>query len=114
SLLICASDKTEDLVFKPAVVLQPNSSEEISMILKYCNKQHIPLVPRGAGTGLSGGALPIYGGVVLDMQKMNRILKIDTENFQVTTEPGVITEELMIAVRKHGLFYPVDPASKGS
>ncbi|HLS29819.1 MAG TPA: FAD-linked oxidase C-terminal domain-containing protein [Flavobacteriaceae bacterium] len=114
SLLECASDKTEDLVFKPAVVLQPNSTEDVSAILKHCNQRNLPIVPRGAGTGLSGGALPIHGGVVLDMQKMNRILNIDVKNFQVTTESGVITEELMIAVRKHGLLYPVDPASKGS
>lgn len=110
----CASDKTEDFVFKPKVVLQPKTPKEISQILKYCNENHFPVVPRGAGTGLSGGALPIYGGVVLDMQRMNQILKIDTENFQVITEPGIITEELMQAVREKGLFYPVDPASKGS
>lgn len=114
NLLRCASDQTEDFVFKPSVVLQPNSTDEVSAILKYCHQNRIPVVPRGAGTGLSGGALPIYGGVVLDMQKMNRILEIDVENFQVITEPGVITEELMNAVRKKGLFYPVDPASKGS
>lgn len=114
SLLKCAADKTEDLVFKPAVVLQPSSPEDVSAILKHCNQHNLPIVPRGAGTGLSGGALPIHGGVVLDMQQMNRILKIDTENFQVITEPGIITEELMRAVRKEGLFYPVDPASKGS
>lgn len=114
NLLRCASDKTEDLVFKPAMVLQPLSTEEVSEIMKYCNANLIPVVPRGAGTGLSGGTLPIHGGVVLDMQKMNKVLKIDTENFQVTTEPGVITEDLMNTVKEHGLLYPVDPASKGS
>lgn len=114
NLLRCASDKTEDFVFRPAIVLQPLNAEEISEILSYCNSKKISVVARGAGTGLSGGALPIYGGVVLDMQRMNRILKIDKENFQVITEPGIITEELMQAVRKEGLFYPVDPASKGS
>jgi len=114
NLLRCASDKTEDLVFKPQVVLQPISTKEVSEILKYCHQNRIPIVPRGAGTGLSGGALPIFGGVVLDMQKMNKILNIDVENFQVTTEPGIITEELMNAVKEKGLFYPVDPASKGS
>lgn len=113
-LLRCSSDKTEDLSFSPQLILQPISTKEISKTLSYCNENKIPVVPRGAGTGLSGGALPIYGGVVLDMQKMNSIIDIDTENFQVTTEPGVITEELMQAVRKKNLFYPVDPASKGS
>ncbi len=114
NLLRCASDKTEDLVFKPQVVLQPVSSKEVSTVLKYCNQHQIPVVPRGSGTGLSGGALPIYGGVILDMQKMNKILNIDVENFQVTAEPGIITQELMDAVKEKGLFYPVDPASKGS
>ncbi len=114
NLMRCASDKTEDFVFKPSVVLQPENTSEVSQILKYCNGERLPVVPRGAGTGLSGGALPIYGGVVLDMQQMNKILNIDVENFQVTTEPGIITEELRQAVLEKGLLYPVDPASKGS
>ncbi len=114
NILRCASDETEDFVFKPKVILQPISTDEVSKILNYCNNHLIPIVPRGAGTGLSGGALPIFGGVVLDFKRMNSIVKIDTENFQVTTQPGVITEDLMQAVRDKGLFYPVDPSSKGS
>lgn len=114
NLIRCASDHTEDFVFKPQVVLQPETTEEVSQILKYCNENKIIITPRGAGTGLSGGALPIFGSVVLDMKRMNKILKIDVENFQVTTEPGVITEELQNAVKEFGLYYPVDPASKGS
>ncbi len=114
SLKRCASDKTEDFVFLPNVVLQPESTKEVSQILAYCNQQNLPVVPRGAGTGLSGGALPVYSGVVLDMQRMNKIVKIDKENFQVITEPGIVTQELMDAVLEEGLFYPVDPASKGS
>lgn len=114
NLLRCASDKTEDLVFRPSVVLQPETTEEVSRILEYCNKLLIPITPRGAGTGLSGGCLPVFGGVVMEMSRMNKILEIDTENFQVTTQPGIITENLMQAVREKGLFYPVDPASKGS
>ena len=110
----CASDETEDFVFPPEVVLQPESAEEISKILAYCNAQHIAVTPRGAGTGLSGGALPVFGGVCLDTRRMNRVLDIDVNNFQVTTEPGVITEELQNAVIEKGLFYPVDPSSRGS
>ncbi|HTO35106.1 MAG TPA: FAD-binding oxidoreductase, partial [Flavobacterium sp.] len=94
NLLRCASDHTEDFVFKPQIVLQPETTQEVSIILKYCNENKIIITPRGAGTGLSGGALPIFGSIVLDMKRMNKILKIDTENFQVTTEPAVITEEL--------------------
>lgn len=110
----CSSDETEDLRFAPDLVLQPETTEEVSRILAYCHTQQIALTPRGAGTGLSGGALPVYGGVCLDMRRMNKILSVDTENFQVTTEPGVITEELQQALIERGLFYPVDPASRGS
>lgn len=110
----CASDETEDFVFPPEVVLQPESAEEISKIMAWCNAHNIAVTPRGAGTGLSGGALPVFGGVCLDMRRMNRILDIDLANFQVTTEPGVITEELQNAVIEKGLFYPVDPSSRGS
>lgn len=114
SLDRCAADHTEDLHYRPALVLQPNSTGEVSAIMQHCHQQRIPVTPRGAGTGLSGGALPVYGGVCLDMRKMNRILSIDTQNFQVTTEPGVITEVLQQAVKEKGLFYPPDPASRGS
>lgn len=109
-----ASDHTEDFVFLPEMVLQPQTTEEVSKLLAYCNQHQVVITPRGAGTGLSGGSLPIMGSVVLDMRRMNTILDIDTENFQVTTEPGVITEVLQNAVQGKGLFYPVDPASKGS
>jgi glycolate oxidase len=82
--------------------------------MKICNAKKIPVTPRGAGTGLSGGALPHLGGVVLTMERMNSILEIDERNLQVTTEPGVITEVLQMAVKEKGLFYPPDPASRGS
>jgi glycolate oxidase len=113
-LLRCASDQTEDLKYMPDLVLQPVSTEEVSGILKHCFQENIAITPRGAGTGLSGGALPVHGGVSIDMRRMNRILNIDQENFQVTTEPGVITEVLQNELRQLGLFYPPDPASKGS
>lgn len=109
-----ASDETEDYHFLPELVLQPETTDEVSRIAAYCNKQYIPLTPRGAGTGLSGGALPVTGGICLDMRRMNRIVKIDTENFQVITEPGVITQVLQEELISRGLFYPVDPASRGS
>ena len=110
----CASDQTEDLHYLPEVVLQPGNATEISSILKYCNEHFIPVTPRGAGTGLSGGALPVMGGVSLDMKRFNKILHVDMRNFQVTTEPGVITQELQEHLKAEGLFYPPDPASKGS
>jgi len=110
----CASDETEDLFFTPEVVLQPSETTEVSRILAYCNQHRLCVTPRGAGTGLSGGALPVMGGICLDMRRMNRIISIDTDNFQVVTQPGVITEELQNAVKEAGLFYPVDPASRAS
>ena len=107
-------DYTEDLRFFPEVVLKPTSAEQISSIMKICHAERIPVTPRGAGTGLSGGALPVHGGVILSMEKLNRILKIDEQNFQVIAEPGVINQELRDAVEAKGLFYPPDPASRGS
>ena len=107
-------DQTEDLHFAPEVVIKPRSAEEISAILRYCNERRIPVTPRGAGTGLSGGALPHLGGVLLSTERMNEILDIDERNLQVTTEPGVITEVLQNTVKEKGLFYPPDPASRGS
>src|SRR6185503_5451516 len=82
--------------------------------LKICNRERIPITPRGAGTGLSGGALPHMGGVLLSTERMNTILDIDERNLQVTTEPGVITEVLQNAVKEKKLFYPPDPSSRGS
>jgi len=113
-LTIAASDQTEDLVHMPELVLQPADTDEVSKVLAYCNKRLLPVTTRGAGTGLSGGALPAFGGVVLDMRRMNSIVNLDTDNFQVTVEPGIITQELQEHVQAHGLFYPPDPASKGS
>ncbi len=110
----CASDHTEDLHYLPEVVVQPTTVDEVSTIMKYCYANNIAVTPRGAGTGLSGGALPVYGGVVLDMKRFNKILHVDKRNFQVTTEPGVITQELQEHLKAEGLFYPPDPASKGS
>jgi len=107
-------DETEDLVFYPEIVVLPRTTEEISEILKICNREIIPLTPRGAGTGLSGGALPVNKGVLLSMERFNAILEIDERNLQATIEPGVITQVFQEAVQEKGLFYPPDPASKGS
>ncbi|MEN9700449.1 MAG: hypothetical protein RLZZ301_1647 [Bacteroidota bacterium] len=107
-------DHTEDLHYTPEVVLKPSSTQQVADILRYCNDRNIAVTPCGARTGLSGGMLPIFGGVLLSMEKFNRILSIDEQNHQVCTEPGVITEVLQQTVREKGLFYPPDPASKGS
>lgn len=109
-----AHDETEDLRYHPEVVVKPGSPEEIAAIMVLANKYQFPVTPMGARTGLSGGALPVFGGVALSMERFNKILLIDERNLQVTTEPGVITEVLQNAVIEKGLFYPPDPASKGS
>ncbi|HWJ25284.1 MAG TPA: FAD-binding oxidoreductase, partial [Flavisolibacter sp.] len=109
-----AHDETEALHFPPDVVIKPGSAEEISAIMKICNQNKIPVTPRGAGTGLSGGALRHLGGVLLSMERLNKIIKIDERNLQVITEPGVITEVLQESVKAKGLFYPPDPSSRGS
>lgn len=107
-------DYTEDLSYYPEVVIKPANAIEIAAVLAYCNSNNIPVTPRGAGTGLSGGALAIMGGVVLSTERLNKIIAIDERNFQAIVEPGVINERLQEAVKEKGLFYPPDPASKGS
>ncbi len=107
-------DETEELSYLPEVVVKPRTALEISHILRLCNEFRIPVTPRGAGTGLSGGALPQLGGVLISTERMNNILEIDERNGQVITEPGVITEVLQDAVKERGLFYPPDPSSRGS
>ena len=107
-------DETEDLKFYPSIVLKPNNTNEISAILKYCNERIIPVTPCGARTGLSGGSLPIMGGVALSTENLNSIISIDERNMQATVEPGVINQIFRDAVEQKGLFYPPDPASKGS
>jgi glycolate oxidase len=109
-----AHDETEDLHFLPDVVIKPGTAEEISAILKICNEYKIPVTPRGAGTGLSGGALPHLGGVLLSIERLNKIIKIDERNLQVITEAGVITEVLQNELKEKGLFYPPDPSSRGT
>ncbi len=107
-------DETEDLIFIPEIVVKPYDSEQISKLMKYCHERNIPVTPRGAGTGLSGGALPVMGGVVLSTERLNKIINIDEDNLQVITEPGVITQVLQEKVIEKGLYYPPDPSSRGS
>lgn len=107
-------DYTEDLKYNPEVVVKPGTATEVSEILKTANAYKVPVTPRGAGTGLSGGALPVFGGIILSTERMNAIIEIDERNLQCTVEPGVINQHLRDAVEAKGLFYPPDPASRGS
>ncbi len=109
-----SKDETEDFSFPPEVVVKPSTAEEISKILILANEYLIPVYPRGGGTGLSGGALPVFGGICISMERFNKILEIDENNFQAVVEPGVITQVFQEELESRGLFYPVDPASRGS
>ena len=107
-------DETEDLSFMPDVVVKPGNAEEVSAILKYCTTEKIAVTPSGARTGLSGGALPVNGGINLSVERFNRIIEIDERNLQATVEPGVINQVFHDACKEKGLFYPPDPSSWGS
>jgi glycolate oxidase len=107
-------DEVVGLRADPEVVVKPISAQQIADIFKLAQRRRIPVTPRGAGWGLSGGAVPICGGIVLSLEKMNRILEIDKDNLMVTVEPGVITGNIHRAVEAEGLFYPPDPASLDS
>ena len=98
-------------MYAPEAVAFPGSTEEVSHILRLANDYRFPVVPRGAGTGTTGGALPVQGGLVVVTSRLNRILEIDPDNFLAVVEPGVFTGRLKAAVAEFGLYYPPDPSS---
>ena len=110
--LMCYSYDGTGMEYIPSAVAFPGSAAEISAIMELANQELFPVIPRGAGTGMTGGSLPIEGGLVLVMSRLNKILEIDTENQVAVVEPGVITGQFQAAVIKEGLFYPPDPASR--
>jgi len=109
--LICYSYDATNQKFLPDAVVFPKGAEEISIILKLANKEVFPVIPRGAGSGFSGGSLPVEGGVVVSLERMNKILKVDADNLIAIVEPGVVTGDLQEEVERLGLFYPPDPSS---
>lgn len=109
--LLCYSYDATQMEFLPVAVVHPANAEEVAAVLKLANREKFPVFPRGAGSGFSGGALPKAGGIVLVTTRLNRILRIDTENLIAEVEPGVVTEQFQQEVEKLGLFYPPDPAS---
>jgi glycolate oxidase len=110
-LLTHAYDGTPNLNSTPAAIVQPVTTAEVSATMKWAFENQVPLVPRGSGTGLSGGSVPIQGGIVLSMVLMNQIEEIDEENLTVLAQAGVVTADLANAVMEKGLFYPPDPGS---
>ncbi|MBQ6668653.1 MAG: FAD-binding protein [Deltaproteobacteria bacterium] len=109
--LTCYAFDATQRRYLPDVVIYPHNAAEIAEILKLANTHRIPVVPRGSGSGFSGGSLPIEGGIELVLRRMDRILEIDEDNMIAVVEPGVVTETFQKAVEAHGLFYPPDPAS---
>jgi glycolate oxidase len=107
-------DEVVGLRADPEAVVKATSAQQVAAIFKLAQRERVPVTPRGAGWGLSGGAVPVCGGIVLSLEKMNRILEIDPRNLMVTVEPGVITGNIHRAVEAEGLFYPPDPASLDS
>ncbi len=100
-----------DREYRAEALVFPESTDDVSAVLAYADTHRIPVTPRGAGTGLSGGAVPAFGGIVMAFDRMNRILEVDLENLTITAEPGVVTAEIQAAASVHGLEYVGDPCS---
>ncbi|MEW6214441.1 MAG: FAD-linked oxidase C-terminal domain-containing protein [Nitrospirota bacterium] len=109
--LICYGFDASGFESSPSAVVWPENTEDVVRAIKYAYENGIPVVPRGAGTGMTGGAVPSKGAIILSLEKMNRILEIDSENLNVLCEPGVINGKLQRELERTGLFYPPDPAS---
>jgi len=110
--LVCyAYDGTKQMG-RPEAAVRPGSAREVADVLRLADHERVPVYTRGAATGLTGGAVPVLGGVVVDTARMNRILEIDADNLLAVVEPGVVTGELQRIVEARGLLYPPDPASK--
>jgi glycolate oxidase len=111
-LILYGTDGTNDPTPRPDAVARPGNVNEVAGVIKVARQYGIPVVPRGAGSSLSGGALPVKGGVVCVMTRMDRILEIDSDNLVAVVEPGCITAKFQEAAEEYGLFYPPDPASR--
>src|SRR4030066_300026 len=107
----CYAYDATNQIFLPDAVVFPSNTEDVSRILKLANTERFYVTPRGAGTGLSGGSIPVSGGVVLSLERMRRVLRIDTENMIAVVEPGVVNFELQMELGKAGLFFPPEPTS---
>jgi len=107
-------DETEELDFRPEAVALPETTEQVAAVVQLAAQSRIPVTPRGGGTGLSGGALPVFGGLSLSLERMDRIRCLDQTNLMIEVQAGLITGNLQRAVEEKGLFYPPDPASHDS
>jgi len=109
--ILCYGFDASGLEAPPAAVVWPHDTLDVIKVMKYAYANAIPVIPRGAGTGMTGGSVPSQGAVILSMEKMNRIIEIDEENLTVLVEPGVLNGKLQRELERHKLFYPPDPAS---
>ena len=109
--ILCYGFDASGLEALPSAVVWPQEVEDVIKVIKYANTKGVPVIPRGAGTGMTGGAVPSKGAIILSMEKMNRIIEIDEKNLNVLVEPGVINGKLQRELQRHRLFYPPDPAS---
>ena len=107
-----AHDESSVEPHNPEVVIRPETTEEVSKILQLANENMIPITPRGGGTGLTGASIPLYGGILLSLEKMNRILELDEENLTLTVEPGALIMDIHSFVEERGFMYPPDPGQK--
>ena len=107
-----AHDELGEVRAFPDVVVEPGSAEEVARVMRYAYARGIPVTTRGAGTGLCGGCVPLYGGILLSTARLNRILEIDTDNLMATVESGVVLMEFQETVEKMGLFYAPDPGRR--
>lgn len=110
-LLAYSYDATANFQRMPELIVSPKNTEEIVKIVQICNKNRIPIIPRGSGTNLAAGTVPYDGGIVFLFNRMNKIVEFDKENLTITVQPGIITEKLCQCVEENGLFYPPDPSS---
>ncbi|MCX8203378.1 MAG: FAD-binding oxidoreductase, partial [Nitrososphaeria archaeon] len=101
-------------VHLPDAVVWPETPAEVSEVLRLANERRIPVYVRGAGTGLAGACVPVYGGIVMNTMKMNRVLEVRPLDFQVDVQPGVIYDQLNAHLAPYGLFFPPDPGSSRS
>ncbi len=107
-------DELAETRVMPEVLVEPTTTEQVSKVMKYAYENNIAVTPRGQGTGLVGGAVAIYGGLMMNMSKMNKILELDEDNLTLTVEPGVLLMEISAYVEEHDLFYPPDPGEKSA
>jgi len=111
-LLVYECDALTLFKNKPDVVVFPRTTEQVAQIVRIANEYRIPFVPRGAGTGLSGGAVAMEGGIIIELQRMNRILSIDPDNRIAVVQPGVVNIHISQATAPYGLYYAPDPSSQ--